>query len=276
MAYVGLADSYDVLPFFSYVQPAEAFPKAKAAALKALEIDHSNAEAHASLGAALFYFDWNFPEAEREFKLAISLNPNYATGRQFYAELLTDFGRDQEAIDQIKRAQSLDPLSLTINSLVGIIYGNAGQEDFAIEQLKKTLELDPTFLRIHYQLAREYLRKGLLPEAIAEMKIYVSNADYGDGRIGDLANLYGKAGQKTEAYKLIDQLKELRKLKYIPPIQLASAYAGLGEKDEAFYWLEESIRYHDVQLVRMKNSLFFNSLNSDPRYTQILEKIHLN
>jgi TolB-like protein/Flp pilus assembly protein TadD len=275
MAYVGLADSYDILPLFSFAEPNEVVPKGKAAAYKALQIDEKNAEAHASLGNALQLYDWNFPESEKEYKRAISLNPNYATAHHFYSELLVALNRNEEAIDEIKRALNLDPLSLIINTSLGNTYRRTGKTDLAKEEFKKTIELDPSFARVHYNFAMAYMDIGQFSNAIREMETYISHADYGQAYLGDLACLYSLTSRKEEALKLIDQLKDLSKTKYIPSTQLASAYAGLGEKDQAFQWLEAAVRNRDPALLNVHKKPFFNSLHSDPRYHDLLRRIGL-
>jgi Tfp pilus assembly protein PilF len=276
MAYVGLADSYNVLPFYSFARPMDTFPKGKAAANKALQIDETNAEAHASLAGYLQDYDWNYQEAEKELKRAIALNPNYAIAHQWYSELLVCcLNRPQESLVEIKRAVALDPLSMTSNSLLGVTYRRIGKPDEAINQLKKSMELDPDFARVYYALAQTYVQKGMLPEALTEMQTYISKADYGQGYQGDLAYLYAVLGRKTEAYQLIDQLKKLRKTKYIPAIQFASAYAGLGNKDEVFRYLDEAVLNHDIQLAYIKTNVFLKTMHSDPRFNELLRKINL-
>jgi eukaryotic-like serine/threonine-protein kinase len=275
IAYVGLADSYIVSPLIGFSPPGEVLLKAKAAALKALEIDETNAEAHTSLGEVLLY-EWNFPESEKQFRRAISLNPNYPTAHQWYAELLNSTGRGQESIAELKRALSLDPLSLIINAELGIFYVRVGgQTTTGIEQLKKTLELDPNFVRAHYMLAQSYVDQHNFSEAIREMEIYTSKADYGKEYLGDLACIYALSGRKAEAYKIIEQVKDLRRIRYIPAVQLASAYAGLGENDKAFQWLDEAKRNQDFQLIFVQNNVFLRSLHSDPRFKNFVHQIRL-
>jgi eukaryotic-like serine/threonine-protein kinase len=216
LAYAGLADSYNLIPYYSVGSPQDFYPKAKAAAKRALELDDTLAEAHTSLGYALFDYDWNFPEASREFQRAIELNPNYASAHQWYGRrrmMLT--GRFDEAITEVKRALELDPLSLAISTDLGNTYIYARQYDRAIEQLRKTIDMDQNFYYAHWWLGTAYVMKGDFQNAIAE---YQKARQLNDDPyvLGLLGHSYAVSGKRDEALKTLRQLKEIAKQRYVP------------------------------------------------------------
>ena len=275
LAYAGLSDVYGQLPVYSAGSPRDNVPKAMAAAKKALEIDESIAEAHTALGFQLFYYEWNVPGSNKEFQRAFELNPNYATAHQWYGIWnLASTGRFDEAIAELKRAQELDRLSLIINTNLGESYIYARQYDKAIEQLRKTLELDQSFYRAHWTLGVAYELKASFPEAIAEYQ-KARALDDDPRALAMLGHAYAISSKRDEALKALDQLKELAKRRYVSPINFVFIYIGLGEKDEAFQWLETCYQERDPQMTRLKVNPLFDPLRSDPRFTELMRRVGL-
>jgi serine/threonine protein kinase/TolB-like protein/Tfp pilus assembly protein PilF len=269
LGYAGLADAYFLLTAFSDSPPQESIPKSKAAAKRALELDEDLAEAHASLASALFFYDRNFQESDREFQRAIELNPNYATAHHWYGvTYLAKMERFDEAVAEVKRAQELDPLSLIINADLGNTYIQARQYDKAIEQLRKTIEMDQSFYFAHWQLGVAYEMKGSLQEATLE---YQKARQLNDNPwvLALLGHVSAAAGRRDEALKTLDQLKVISKDRYVSSYSFAIIYAGLGEKNQAFQWLERSCQDHEPRITRIKVDPLLDSLRSDPRFADL-------
>ncbi len=273
LAYTGLADTYALLPIYSAASPRESFPSAKEAARRALEIDDTLAEAHTSLALTLFRYEWNLAESYREFRRAIELNPAYATGHQWYGHhYLGATGRFDEAIAEGKRAQELDPLSLIINSDLGATYIYARQYDNAVEQLRRTLELDQTFYYAHWRLGMAYELKGSFPEAISEYQ--EARALNDDLQVQALfGHAYAASGKRDEALRMLDELKQSSKLRYVSAYSFALVYAGLGEKDQAFQWLEQGYQNRDWQMSHLNVDPLMDNLRPDPRFTDLVRRI---
>ncbi len=275
LAYTGLADCYSILGAYEVLPPKEAYPKAKAAAAKALEIDATLAEPHASLGWVYHFYEWNWSGAESEFQLAIRLNPSYATAHHWYGFCLNTMGRFDEALAEIKRAQELDPLSLVISSNVAFSFYLARQYDRAIEQFRKTLEMDPNFAYAHYRLGRTYMQKAMFGEAIVELQKAVALAGGSPFRVASLGQAYALSGKRGEALKILDELKELSKQRQVYPAVIAEIYVGLGEKDQAFAWLEKAYAERSGQLRHLKVEPAYDRLRSDPRFQDLLRRVGL-
>ena len=276
LAHAGLADSYIVLGQYSLLSAKEAYAKAREAATKALELDDTLAEAHNALATVKGDYDWDWPGAEREFRRAIELNPSYATAHQWYCQLLSVLGRNEEALAEIKRAQQLDPLSLIINAVSGAILLRAGRDDPAIEQLRKTLEIDPNFARAHYYLGIAYVRKGAFGEAIAEFQRATTLSPNITQYKGGLGHAYARAGKSAEARKLLSELKEQSKRRYVSWLDFATIYAGLGEKDQAFACLEQAYEQRDTKLfISGYGNPLLDPLRPDPRFEDLLRRIGL-
>jgi len=274
LAYAGLADSYVLLGDWGLMAPKEAFPRAKAAALKALEMDETLADPHASLGAARVDYDWDWVRAEKEFKRAIELNPGYATAHRCYAEYLSAMGRHNEAIAEAKRAQELDPLSLSINAVEGWVFALARRYDEAIAQCRRTLELNAGFYPAHLYLGWAYEQEKLYAEAISEYQKGIALEQGNPALAAYLAHGYAAAGKRTEALKIISNLRELSKRRYVPPYRIAEIYAVLGDTDQAFGWLEKAYDNRSHQLVFLKVDPLVDSLRSDPRFQDLLRRLN--
>ena len=274
LAYAGLADCYNMLGDYARLLPNQSFPKATAAATKALQLDETLAEAHTSLALAKLYYEWDFPAAEKEFRRALELNPNYATAHQWYGEYFMLMGRVEESLAQMRRAQELDPLSLIINTAVGYAFWNARRYDEAIDQLKRTLELDPNFLPAVAFLEMAYERRGMGPEFIAVYQQEMILTGYSPAQAAAFREVYAKSGRRGFWLKSLEWLKEEQaKQPYIAPIHLALTYAALGEKDQAFEWLEKVYAERSGWMAHLKVDPRFDSLRSDPRFADLLRRV---
>src|SRR5215475_7694987 len=274
LAYAGLADAYAFLPGYTAGSPQDSYPKSIAAAKKALELDDTLAEAHTALAIATWLYTFDFAQAITEFQRAIELNPNYAIAHQQYGNiLLSALGRFDEAIAEGKRAVELDPLSLVINSDLGVDHFFARRYDEAITQLRKTLEMDPAYYYGYVNLGQALELKGARDAAIAEyQKARALNDD--PYILGLLARSYGLSGNKTEAEKIVNQLKELTNQRYVAAYTFALTYLGLGDKEQALRWLEQAYQNragNDIGWIRVDPLL--EPLRGDPRFEALAEKI---
>jgi len=274
-AYSGLADTYALSGDWQYavMPPKEAFPKAKAAAIKALELDGALGEAHNSLAFVLDGFDWDLDSGGKEFRRAIELNPGYATAHHWYAWHLSLLGRYDEAIAEMKKAESLDPLSLIINADLAELLVLAHSSDESIGQSRKTIEMDPNFALAHNQLAQAYLQKYMFNEAVAEMQIAVRLSADSPTCIANLARAYVAAGNKSEAIKLLSDLKKRSNSAYSNAAEIAMIYASLGDASQAMTWLDKGYeeRFNPGVLLRPG----FDPLRSDSRFQSLVRRIGL-
>lgn len=277
LAYAGLADSYALPGIAEYglSPPKEVMPRAKAAAVKALEIDKTLAEAQTTLAHVRAFYDWDWAGAEQEFKRAIELNPGYAFSHHWYALYLAAMGRHREALAAEIRAQEIDPLSLIINKNVGTILYYAGHLDQSVEQYQKALKLDAHFARTHFYLGLAYLQKGMYGEAIAEYQKALSISGGGTVLTALLGHAYALSGRVGEAMKIIGELKELSYARYVPAFNIAMIYVGLGEKDQAFGWLDKACLERSSWLVSLKVEPMFDSIRSDPRFGNLVRNVGL-
>ena len=277
LAYDGLSDCYILLPGYGFSPPTEAFPRAKEAALKSLEIDDTLAEAHTSLARIKAEYDWDWSGAEREFQRAMELNPRYATAHQWYGDVLATMGRPEEAVAHYERALELDPLSLAINMILGQALYHARQSDRAIEQLRKTLELDSNFGTAQEYLGLAYLQKSMYKESIAELEKGLLISPDSPDALWKLGYANAVTGRRAEAHRVLDRLNELSKHKYVPAEAAAIIYVGLGEKDKAFEWLEKGYVARSIGLggVDLKLNPAWDPLRLDLRFADLLRRMNL-
>jgi TolB-like protein/lipoprotein NlpI len=273
LAYAGLASSYIQLGT-DFGSPKEYSPKAKAYAMKALEIDDALAEAHCALGTYYLFFERALPAAEKELKRAIALNPSYPDVHHYYCHWFESQRRMDEGIAEMKRALELDPLSLLIGEELGWAYYHARRYDQAVQQLRKTMELDPAFLINYLTLAQVYEQMGLHKEAIAEMQKLMSlpGGDWPES-LAELGCAFAASGNTVEAQKIIQQLNERTAHEYVSPYVVATIYVAVGDKDRAFEYLEKAIPDRSPYLAFMKVEPKFDSLRSDPRFADLIHRI---
>jgi tetratricopeptide (TPR) repeat protein len=272
LAYAGLADCY------LFGQPSSFPPKVLATkagqmARKALEIDDRLGEPHASLGLIAQNLEWNWVQAEREYKRAIDLNPNYATAHQWYAEYLTLTGRFDEALKEMKLAADLDPLSLIIIKDTGEIYYAARKHDQAIEYYRKALEMDRGFVIAHRYLGMAYAQKGELTSAIAELEKARELENSPDG-LAELGYVYAVAGKRQEAQTVLSALRLLSERQYTSPTDYALVYAGLGDTERAFEWLEKGYREGAV-ITALRVDPRWDNLRADVRFADLMKRVGL-
>lgn len=270
-AYVGLGNAFAYLGGHDLGSQAEAISKQRALTLKALELDDTLAEAHATLGLISMNDAGDWPKAETEFKRALALSPNYATAHQWYGEFLAWMGRFDEGIAESRRARELDPLSLIISTDVAKVYLLSGRYDDAVAQFKRALELDPEFGVAHGLLALTYSKQGRHEEALRELR-GIRDLESDPMHLSYLVYVYGQAGMRDEAGRALRRLSDLSRQTYVIPQWRVLAYAGLGDKDEAFKWLDRSFDEHDQGKLTVKVSPVLDNLRSDPRFSAVMRR----
>jgi TolB-like protein/DNA-binding winged helix-turn-helix (wHTH) protein/Tfp pilus assembly protein PilF len=275
LAFAGLADCYGIIgaSIFGRLASEEASPKAKAAALRALQLDPSLAEAETSLATSKLNYDWDWTGAEDGFKRAINLNPSYATGYQRYSLYLTAMGRHQASLEQIERARELDPLSISINFSMGWRIYLARQYDRAIQQLQATLEMDPTYDVPYLILGQAYEQKGDYVRAIAAYRKGAEMSSYAPPMSAALARAYALAGNQVAAEKLLDQILAISRKHYVSPYYPALVYAGLGQNGEALDYLEKGFEDHSNGMIFLRVEPQLDSLRSSPRFIRLLQRM---
>jgi eukaryotic-like serine/threonine-protein kinase len=273
--YAGLSDSYARLPFYTDTRPNEAFPQAKEAATKALQLEPTLAEAHASMAYVLNYYDWDRSGAEQEFKRALELNPNDADTHHVYGRFLASMGRVDEARAELNRAQELDPLSLIIQSNAGIVSYFARKYDDALQQLKKVVELDPKFPVPYWGRGMCYEQLKRYPEAVAQFEKGIELSGRGAYGIASLAHAHGLAGRQAEAQKILVELTDRSKTKYVPSYQFAVIHVGLGQNERAIGALEEAYSERSTLLGYLRMDPRFDPLRSDTRFQSLMSRIGL-
>ena len=274
LAYAGIADCYGILNFFGDLSPKESATKATAAARKALEIDDTLAEVHTSLGLVKLIYDWDWQSAEQEFKRAIKLSPNYATAHDWYSTYLMAVGRIEDAIREIKHAQELDPLSPIITTGLARQFYYARQPERAIHECLKILDMEPKFAPAHWFLGQAYEQLGNYNEAIRQLQQAVN---YSGGRalmLGSLGYTYAVSGHETEAQAVLTSLQDETRHN-VPALTLAFIYAGLGQNDSAFEWLDKAYVERFGWLIFLNVDPKFDNLRSDPRFTTLLQRLKL-
>ncbi len=275
VAYSGIADCYTALGYGSLLAPKEAFPKALQAATKALELDSTLSEPHASLGFYRFYYDWDWAAAEQEFRVALALNPNYELGYDWYGYYLTAMKRFEEGRIILKKAAELDPLSVPISTDIGFNSYYTGNYDQAIKELQASLKMNPNFPIARLWLGRTYQAKKMYPEAIAEYKETLKVTPEWPVAHAQIGNVYGVSGNKEEAQQILDTLNSFASKKYVTSYGRALVYAGIGEKEQAFMWLNKAYDERSHWLVWLKLDPRWESLRSDNRFTQLVNKVGL-
>ncbi len=273
LAYAGLADSYAVMAISADLPAHEVFPKARAAATKALELDDALVEAHATMLRIRSQYEWDWAGAEKEYRRALELNPNYPMTRIYYMSYLVPAGRAEEAVASVKRAQELDPLSLVANAVVARALFFAGRYDEAIEASQKTLELDQNVFLARLILGRSYARKGMFDSAVAELEKARSSPGSVSEATSLLAYTLAVSGRSTEARRLLEEMKQLSASRYVQPYDIGIVHAGLGDKDTAFEWLEKAYldRNHQVPLINSVPE--FEGIRSDPKFAELVQRI---
>jgi serine/threonine-protein kinase len=276
LAFAGLADSYNILASYSALAPREAFPRAKNAATRALELDDKLAEAHTSMAFVKFGYDWDWPGAEREFKQAIQLNPGYSYSHNFYAVLLAALGRFEEAFSQTKYAYELDPLSLPINTNLGwLLYLGRRYED-AILQYQKTIDLDDGFALAHRRLAQTYQQVQRYSDAAAEFrKAWALSGDDDVELLTARGHFYATVGDIAKVQEILKQLEEFAKSRYVPSYLIARIYLGLGERDRAFELLEKALDERYGYLAYLNVEPMFDIVKDDPRFSDLAHRVGL-
>ena len=277
-AHAGLASCYCLLAGhgLEILPPSDAMPRARVAAMKALELDDTQAEAHAVLGMVALKYDWDFSAADRAFRKAIDLNPSLSTGRQWYSIFLEAMGRFEEAVIQAEMGRDLDPLSLQANVNLGLQLLHAGRSQEALRWIEEALEFDNDFWGAHWALGNYYREQGSYREAIDEFRQAVALSDGNTVSLASLGYAHALSGQRSEALEVVSRLEELEKRRYVSPALIGYIYAGLDETDLAFERLEEAFPQHSRYLAWLKVAPEYEKLRSDPRYQQMLARIGLS
>ena len=276
-SYAGLADCYALLATAPYTAllPSEAFPKAKANARKALELDEGLAEAHVSLAYSALVYDWNYAEAEKEFRKAIELRPGYATAHQYYAYYLTAMGDLDQAIAERKLAVSIEPRSALLNSALGEAYYHARKFGDSIELNQTALSYDPHFADAEINVGRAYEQMKMYPQAQQAFQSILAFAPHDPALLALLGHLYAVSGQQAAARGIISQLQQMSRERYIPSLYVAMIYTGLGDKDQAFAWLDKAYAERSEYLVYLPTEPVADPLRGDPRFPALLERLGL-
>ena len=277
LAHAGLADAYNTLGWdlFAVMAPAETFPKAKRAATRALELDPNCAEAHAALGWAATAYDWDWIAAEREYQRAIELKPQYGPVHIWYSHFLKAMGRAAESLAESKRALECDPLGLVLNMHMGWYYLYLREYQQAIEQLLKTLELDPGFIPARMFLGEAYEQTGMFAEAIAEFEQAVNLGNRHPIYLAGLGHAYAVSGKVEEAQRTVQELDQLSTQRFVPARGVAEIYMGLGDREQAFSWLDKAFEERNGWLIHLKGNQRYDGLRNDPRYKDLVRRMNL-
>lgn len=274
LAYSGLSACYGVLGNV-YLAPNDNFPKARTYAAKALAIDDSLAEPHAAMGAVRLFYDWNWPETEKEFKRAQILNPNNGDAHQLYAGYLNAMGRFDEAQTEVNRAEELDPLSAMFSTEVGFNFYYSRRYDEAIAQFQKTINLEPSYVDAYQYLGQAYEQKKMYREAIATFQKGMDRTERSPQLISSLGHCYAFSGERDKAQQTLTELRELSKQRYVSPYWFAVVYTGLGDKDQTFAWLDKAFQDRASLLIWLRVEPQFDNLHDEPRFQDLLRRIGL-
>jgi len=275
LAYAGLADAYNALGGFDALASKDAFPGAREAAEKALKLDDSLAEAHSALAVVKFSFDWDFPGAQREFQRALAINPGYSDAHQTNGYYLVAMGRFEEALREMKRALELDPISLEKTAAIGEVLYHQRLYDQAIEQYRRALEIDTNSGFTHWALGRTFTAQGKYPEAIAEFQTAIPLSGGSPDEPAELARADALSGKRDEALKILEDLKRVSEHKHVAPTVIAAIYGALGDKTQAFAYLDRAYRERDFILVMLNVEPMFDPLRSDQRFPELSRRVGL-
>ncbi|HZJ42587.1 MAG TPA: protein kinase [Pyrinomonadaceae bacterium] len=276
LAYARLAETYASMPAYPYLSPKEAFPQAKAAAQKALELDPTLAEAHTFLAYSLVIYDWNWTEAEHSFKRAIELDPNNSAAHFRYGQVyLATTGHVDEAVAEIKRGLELEPLDINMGVTLAWIYFAAGRYDEALDQAKKTHDLEPNHPLGSWMLSQAYIYKGMYGEAISLNEHWLHDDPTNQFALRDAGIAYAKAGRRDKAEEMIGKFRELAKTQYVPACRIAGIYVALDDKDKAFAELDKSFEARDWELHRLNADPYWSSIRNEPRFKEMLKRLNL-
>jgi TolB-like protein len=273
-AYAGLADCVSILGWWGFVSPEDGCGKGKALALKALELDPNLPEAHTSLAWATAHYDYDFPKCEREFRLAIELNPNYAMARGWYGLTLSMIRGHEEALAEAKQAVRLDPSSSIINGMLALAYWFGGEYDASLDQYKKASDLDPAAFQLHWGVGIAYLAKRIYDAAIAEMETALQLTGRTPMAVAFLAGAYAAAERRQEAEQLLSELAQLTTVRYVSPYVIAWAFAAMKQTDKAFAQLEVAYGERAAWMVWMNRDPRLDTLRSDPRFQDLLRRMN--
>jgi len=274
LAYVGIARAFRSFSLTSDVPSNETMPKAKAAALRAIELDETLAEAHIALGVLSFWYDWDWQAAEKHYLRALELDPNNPDAHSAYAHLLANTAQHEKAIVEAKLGRELDPLALSKNALEGQFLFYAGRYDEALDRLQRTIDLDANFWLAYLIISRVYIEKGMYGEAIAAATKARELSKGGNSEaIALIGYSLAKAGRRDEARAVLDELLRLSAARYVPPYNIALVYNALGERDKTFEWLRKSYEQRDVLMVFLKVEPKWNNLRSDPRFQALMQRV---
>jgi len=277
LAYAGMADAYALLGANGYdvLPPREAMPKAKAAARKALEIDDTLAEAHASFGYVTLLYDWNWAVAERELKRSLELNPGYPTVHQWYAFYLSAMGRSDEALEELRKARTLDPHSLVVlTSMMQALYFARRHEE-AIDLGRKVTELDPNYFIGHFNMGQALLQKARYTEAISVYQRALAAARGSPAMLMSLGHAYAVAGDKAKAEEVLEKLRLLSKERYVPALYMSVVFMGLGRRAEALEWLQRAFEERSDYFIFIKVEPMIDPLRSDPAFQDLVRRVGL-
>jgi serine/threonine-protein kinase len=276
LAYAGIADAYRSLAVGSEVSPADSFSKSKAAANRAIALDDTLSDGHTTLAMTMFWGDWDWDGAENQLRRAIELNPNDTSAHLYYAHLLSNTGRSQEALTQVRLARELDPLFPFAGALEGQFLFHAGKSDEALERLRQTLELAPNFWMPHLFISMVYVEKGMYTEAVSEARIARQLSSASTYSIAVESYALARMGNRAEAEKVLNELLELSKTRGIPASHIAIAYNGLGDSEKALEWLEKGFAEHDPKMAFLKVDPKWNNLRSSPRFIELMKRMRLD
>ncbi len=273
LAHSGLADCYGMMAHYSRLAPREVMPKAKSAALKAIELDENLAEGHTSLAGIYAFHEWDFAAAEKEYRRALELNPNYAVAHHRFGDLLSLLGRPEEALAEIRRALELDPLSLVINMELAWNLFIARDYPRSLEQSLKTVEMEPGFASSQFTLGLAYAQLEEFPKALAAFKKSSEISGRNPASLANLAHAYARSGKKRLAHAMLKDLTDPSRRNFVLPGTIALVYTGLGDKEQALDWLERAFEERDASLVWLKTDPRFDSLRGAKKFQALLAKI---